>query len=74
MVTSRWTHCNVIYMGLLLKSVRKLHVGRNTLAQLLSSATKDVHITPIWQPLHWLPMSYHELHTIYKALLDFGTP
>ena len=47
LVTFRLDHCNMLYMGLPLKSVRKLQLVQRAAARLLTGASYRGHTTPL---------------------------
>ncbi|KAF7234897.1 E3 ubiquitin-protein ligase TRIM21 [Varanus komodoensis] len=76
LVTSRLDFCNVLYVGLPLKTVRILQLVQNRAARLLTGTGHYVHMTPVLRQLHWLPIEvraqFKVLVMTYKALNGLG--
>ncbi|KAF7240555.1 Thromboxane-A synthase [Varanus komodoensis] len=76
LVTSRLVFCNVLYVGLPLKTVRILQLVQNRAARLLTGTGHCSHITPVLRQLHWLPIEvqaqFKVLVMTYKALNGLG--
>ena len=72
LVTSRLDYCNALYVGLPLKSVRKLQLVQRAAARLLTGAGYREHTTPLLKQLHWLPVhfwaQFKVLVMTYRAL------
>ena len=76
LVTSRLDYCNIIYNGLPIKSIKRLHLQltqiQNATAQLIRRIKKRAHITPVLWDLHWLPVvkrcQFKILVFTYKSL------
>ena len=72
LVISRLDHCNALYVGLPLRSMRKLQMVQSAAARLLSGVRKYQHITPTLATLQWLPIWFRinikVLTITYKAL------
>ena len=56
LVTSRLDYCNIIYNGLLMKSIKRLQVTQNAADRLIRRTKNRAHITPVLRDLHWLPV------------------
>ncbi|KAF7251291.1 Dystrophin, partial [Varanus komodoensis] len=76
LVTSQLDFCNVLYVGLPLKTVRILQLVQNRAARLLMGTGRCSHITPVLCQLHWLPIEvrtqFKVLVMTYKALNGLG--
>ncbi|KAF7247602.1 Cytosolic 5'-nucleotidase 3A [Varanus komodoensis] len=74
LVTSRLDFCNVLYVGLPLKTVQTLQLVQNRAARLLTG--RYAHMTPVLRQLHWLPIEaraqFKVLIMTYKALNGLG--
>ena len=65
-ITARLDYCNSILYGLPKKVIQRLQRIQNTAARLVTRSSRDVHITPVLQGLHWLPV---QERVIFKVLL-----
>ncbi|KAF7254272.1 putative RNA-directed DNA polymerase from transposon BS, partial [Varanus komodoensis] len=76
LVTSRLDFCNVLYVGLPLKTVRTLQLVQNRAARLLTGTGRYAHMTPVLHQLHWLPIEaraqFKVLIMTYKVLNGLG--
>ncbi|KAF7238180.1 Complement C1q-like protein 3 [Varanus komodoensis] len=76
LVTSQLDFCNLLYVGLPLKTVQILQLVQNRAARLLTGTGHCVHITPVLRQLHWLPIEvraqFRVLVITYKALNGLG--
>ena len=76
LVTSCIDYCNAFYVGLPLKTVRRLQLVQNRTARLVSGGVAREHIKPILFKLHWLPVAaraqFKVLVLTYKALNGLG--
>ncbi|KAF7248518.1 NHP2-like protein 1 [Varanus komodoensis] len=76
LVTSQLDFCNVLYVGLPLKTVRILQMVQNRAARLLKGTGRYSHITPVLYQLHWFPIEvraqFKVLVITYKALNGLG--
>uniref|UniRef100_A0A803TWX2 Reverse transcriptase domain-containing protein n=1 Tax=Anolis carolinensis TaxID=28377 RepID=A0A803TWX2_ANOCA len=58
LVTSRLDNCNALYVGLPLKTARKLQLVQRSAARLLTGANYRARSTPLFKELHWLPFTF----------------
>uniref|UniRef100_A0A803SZI2 ribonuclease H n=1 Tax=Anolis carolinensis TaxID=28377 RepID=A0A803SZI2_ANOCA len=76
LVTSRLDYCNALYVGLPLKTVRKLQLVQRTAARFLTGANYRARSTPLSKELHWLPLTFQAQFKVqvltYKALNGLG--
>ncbi|XP_060539382.1 uncharacterized protein LOC132709511 [Pantherophis guttatus] len=76
LVTSRLDYCNALYMGLPLRSTRRLQLAQSAAARVVMGATWRSHVTPLLRELHWLPVVFRVrfkvLVTTFRALHDLG--
>ncbi|KAF7234890.1 Vomeronasal type-2 receptor 26 [Varanus komodoensis] len=76
LASSRLDFCNVLYIGLPLKTVWILQLVQNRAASLLSGTEHCPQITPVLRQLHWLPIDiraqFKVLMLTYKALNGLG--
>jgi hypothetical protein len=72
LVSSKLDHCNSLYYGLPLSSLKHLQLIQNSLARLIFPSVKRTdHITPLLHKLHWLPV---KLRIDFKiCLITFKT-
>ncbi|KAM3835771.1 uncharacterized protein M6D78_010277 [Vipera latastei] len=72
LVTSRLDYCNALYMGLPLRTTRRLQLVQNAAAQVVMGVSRYSHVTSLLRERHWLPvalqMRFKVLVMTYKAL------
>uniref|UniRef100_A0A8C6X1D0 Reverse transcriptase domain-containing protein n=1 Tax=Naja naja TaxID=35670 RepID=A0A8C6X1D0_NAJNA len=75
-VTSWIDYCNALYMGLPLRTMRRLQLVQNAAARAVMGMSRYSHITPLLRELHWLPVAlrvrFKVLVLTYKALHGLG--
>lgn len=76
LVTSCLDYCNALYVGLPLKSARKLQLAQRSSARLQTGASYRERTTPLLQQLNWLPVCFRiqfkVLVMTFKALDGSG--
>uniref|UniRef100_A0A803SRC4 Reverse transcriptase domain-containing protein n=1 Tax=Anolis carolinensis TaxID=28377 RepID=A0A803SRC4_ANOCA len=76
LVTSRLDYCNALYVGLPLKTARKLQLVQRAAARLLTGANYRERSTPLFKELHWLPIIFRSQFKVqvltYKTLNGLG--
>ncbi|XP_062830654.1 uncharacterized protein LOC134297353 [Anolis carolinensis] len=76
LVTSRLDYCNALYVGLPLKTARKLQLVQRSAARFLTGAICRERSTPLFKELHWLPFIFRAQFKVqvitYKALNSLG--
>lgn len=72
LVTSKLDYCNIMYVGLPLKTVRRLQLTQNNAARVVGRVSRYNHISNTLKSLHWLPINkrcqFKTLTMTYKAL------
>ena len=58
LVTSKLDYCNALYVGLPLKTVRKLQLVQNAVARLITEIRRFEYIRLTLACLHWLPVHF----------------
>uniref|UniRef100_A0A8C7E7H9 Reverse transcriptase domain-containing protein n=1 Tax=Naja naja TaxID=35670 RepID=A0A8C7E7H9_NAJNA len=76
LVTSQINYCNALYMGLPLRTTRRLQLVQNAAARVVMGVSRYSIITSLLRKLHWLPvalwMRFKVLVITYKALHGLG--
>ncbi len=57
LVISRLDYCNALLAGLPSCTIKPLQIIQNAAARLVFSEPKRAHVTPLFIPLHWLPVA-----------------
>ncbi len=57
LVISRLDYCNDLLAGLPSCTIKPLQIIQNAAARLVFSEPKRAHVTPLFIPLHWLPVA-----------------
>ena len=72
LISSRLDYCNALYVGVSQTSLSRLQLVQNAVARLLTNTNRRMHITPVLNSLHWLPVLYRIdfklLMFVFKAL------
>ena len=72
LISSRLDYCNALYVGVSQTSLSRLQLVQNAAARLLTNTNRRMHITPVLNSLHWLPVLYRIdfklLMFVFKAL------
>jgi hypothetical protein len=74
LVTSRLDYCNSLLINIPVSQLDRLQRIQNNAARLVSRVpyTEQLHITPVLQALHWLPVihrvTYKMLVTVFKCI------
>nr|XP_060608896.1 uncharacterized protein LOC132760735 [Anolis sagrei ordinatus] len=67
LVTSQIDYCNALYVGLPLKTVRKLQLVQRAAVRLLTGASYREHTTPLLCQLHWLPVQFRAQFNLFSS-------
>jgi len=59
LVLSRLDYCNSVLTNLLASTLKPLQRVQNAAARLVLNLSRQSHITPALQQLHWLPVAYN---------------
>ena len=75
-IFSRLDHCNSVFTGLTITSIRKLQLIQNAAARVLTNTKRVDHISPVLKSLHWLPVDkridFKILLLVFKSLNGLG--
>lgn len=76
LVIQRLDYCNVLYMGLPLKSIWRLQLAQSAVAQSISRTPRMAPVTPLLRKLHWLLVcfwvEFKELVITFKTVHGLG--
>ena len=70
-IKSRLDYCDSILAGLLLKQISRLQRVQNNAAKHVLRKSRYVHVTPLLQELHWLPMKFRPQYKIATFVYRF---
>ena len=72
LISSWLDYCNALYVGVSQSSLSRLQLVQNAAARLLTNTHRRVHITPVLNSLHWLPVlfriDFKLIMFVFKAL------
>ena len=75
-ISSRIDSCNSLLYGLPLYSINRIQHVQNVAARVVTRSRRHVHVSPLLQELHWLPVRqriiYKNLIITFKCLYGAG--